>query len=230
MNWYMRTELLLGSDGVERLRKARVAIFGVGGVGSFAAEAVARAGVGNITLVDGDIVTETNLNRQLVALRSTLGKNKAEVMRQRILDINPEANVIAIPEFYTLENAESIDFSSFDYVADAIDMIPSKVLIVEKCTEAGVRVISSMGAGNRLSPELFEIRDIFKTEGDPLARIMRRELRNRGVKHLNVVFSRELPMKRHGEDNRVGSVSFVPSSAGLVMAGGIIRDIAEVRR
>ncbi len=225
----MRTELLLGSEGVERLRKAHVAIFGVGGVGSFVAEAVARAGVGNITLIDGDVVTETNLNRQLIALRSTLGKNKAEVMKERILDINPQADVTAIPEFYTLENSESIDFSSFDYVADAIDMIPSKVLIVEKCAEAGVKVISSMGAGNRLLPELFEIRDIFKTEGDPLARIMRRELRSRGVKRLNVVFSTELPVKKNGGDRTVGSISFVPSSAGLVMAGGIIRDLAEVR-
>ena len=217
----------MGSQGLERLRAAKVAIFGVGGVGSFAAEAIARAGVGDITLIDGDIVSETNLNRQLVALHSTLGRNKARVMAERIQDINPSARVTAIEEFYTGENSELIDFSGFDYVADAIDMVPSKLLIAEKCRDACTRLISSMGAGNRLAPELFEVRDIFKTEGDPLARVMRRELRARGIDKLQVVFSRELPRKMPEGSRTVGSVSFVPSSAGLVMAGKIIRDIAE---
>ena len=222
----MRTELLLGREGIERLKRARVAIFGVGGVGSFAAEAVARAGVGSITLIDGDTVSETNLNRQLVALHSTLGKNKAYVMAERILDINPEADVRALDVFYTADNADIVDFTAYDYVADAIDMVSSKILIIEKCREAGTRLISSMGAGNRLSPEAFEVRDIFKTEGDPLSRVMRRELRSRGIDRLNVVFSTELPRKAGSGDRIVGSVSFVPPSAGLVMAGRIIRDIA----
>ena len=227
MDWCLRTQLLLGEDGVERLQRARVAVFGIGGVGSYVAEALARAGVGGLTLVDGDVVSETNLNRQIVALHSTLGRNKARVMMERILDINPDAQVRAVEEFYTKENCGVIDFSQFDYVADAIDMVPSKVLLAIKCREAGTRLIASMGAGNRLDPSSFQVLDIFKTEGDPLARVMRRELRLHGIERLDVVFSKELPRKRREGERTVGSVSFVPSAAGLVMAGKIVRDIAE---
>lgn len=226
----MRTEALLGAEAIMRLKNARVALFGVGGVGSFAAEALVRAGVGHLTFIDGDVVSETNLNRQLVALHSTLGRSKAHVMRERALDINPMADVTALDIFYTAETADDIDFKSFDYVADAIDMVSSKLLIAEKCEEFGIRLISAMGAGNKLAPEAFIVCDIFKTDSCPLARVMRRELRARGIRKMNVVFSPEAPITPvlTAEGKRiVGSVSFVPSSAGLVLAGKIIRDLVE---
>lgn len=221
----------MGAAAVEKLKNAHVALFGVGGVGSYAAEALVRAGVGKLTFIDGDTVNESNLNRQLVALRSTIGRQKAQVMLERALDINPEAQVAAVNMFYTAQTADSIDFKGFDYVADAIDMVSSKLLIAEKCYEAGTRLISAMGAGNKLDPEIFAVCDIFKTRGCPLARVMRKQLRVRGIKKLNVVFSPEEPRKpilSEGEKRVIGSVSFVPSSAGLVLAGKIIRDLAEV--
>ena len=224
--WYERTERLLGAEAIERLGNARVALFGVGGVGSYTAEALTRSGIGRLTFIDGDTVQESNLNRQMVALRSNLGRNKAQVMAERALDINPEATVTAIPEFYTAENADLIDFSDYDYVADAIDMVSAKLLIARRCADAGVPLISSCGAGNKLDPTLFEVRDIFSTSGDPLARVMRRELRRLGIEKYTVVFSPELPRK--AEPGMIGTVPFVPSSAGLVMAGKIIRDIAGV--
>jgi len=229
MDWYSRTEALLGAGAVERLAAARVVLFGVGGVGSYAAEALGRAGVGHITLVDGDAVSESNLNRQLVALHSTIGMDKAEMMRARLLDINPAADVTALKLFYTAETAERIDLSAFDYAADAIDMVASKLLLAERCRAAGTRLISAMGAGGKLDPTAFQVCDISKTSGCPLARAMRKGLRARGIDKLTVVFSPEEARTTELTENGrhvVGSVSFVPSAAGLVMAGKIVRDLA----
>ncbi len=224
--WYERTERLLGPEVVERLKNAGVVLFGVGGVGSYAAEALTRAGIGRLTFVDGDTVQESNLNRQLAALRSNLGRNKAEVMAERARDINPEAEITAVPQFYTADNADMIDFSQYDYAADAIDMVTSKLIIARRCYEQGTPLISSCGTGNKLDPTLFEVRDIFDTDTDPLARVMRRELRRLGIERYTVVYSPEKP--RAAEGGLIGTVSFVPGSAGLVLAGKIIRDIAGV--
>ena len=225
-----RTELLIGSENVKRLEKASVLVFGVGGVGSYCVEALARAGIGRFALFDGDVVSKSNINRQLIALHSTEGKFKCEVARQRILDINPDAKVEVFNEFYTLGNADCIDFSGFDYVADAIDMISSKLLIVEKAKKAGVPVICAMGAGNRLDPTGFTVTDIYNTKDCPLARVMRRELRKRNITDLKVVFSSESPYKEFNKtaDSQtpvIASVSFVPSAEGLIMASVIIKDI-----
>ena len=229
MSWKTRTEMLLGAGGSGRLAAASVAVLGLGGVGSYAAEALARAGVGSLTLIDGDTVAETNLNRQLVALRSTLGREKAKVMAERVLDINPDARVTALCMYYREETAEEIDLSRFDYVADAIDMVSSKLLLAERCHKLGVPMISAMGAGNRLDPAGFHVTDVFSTQGDPLARVIRRGLRARGVDRLDVVFSSEPPLAVPETGERtVGSVSFVPGAAGLVMAGHIIKKIAGV--
>ena len=222
---YTRTEMVLGEEGVERLKRAHVAIFGIGGVGGFCAEAIARAGVGKITLVDADKVSVSNLNRQIIALNSTIGKYKTDVMKERILDINPECKVDSLPVFYSAENAEEFDFSSFDYVADAIDSVASKLDLIERVTRLGGRIISSMGAGNKLDPTSFRIADISKTSVDPLARVIRCELRKRGIHRLKVVFSDEKPLNTRKE-RTPGSVSFVPSAVGLIMAGEIIRELS----
>lgn len=221
-----RTELLIGSENVEKLSKSSVLVFGVGGVGSYCVEALARAGVGKITLFDGDKVNSSNINRQLIALHSTVGMYKCEVARQRILDINPEAQVEVFNEFYTAENADCIEFGQFDYIADAIDMVSSKLLIIEKAHKAGVPVICAMGAANRLDPTGFKVTDIYKTTDCPLAKVMRRELRKRNILKQKVVFSSEATYKHFNDTDKVlGSISFVPSAEGLVMAAEIIKDL-----
>ncbi len=224
---WARTELLLGREGVERLAKARVAVFGIGGVGSYAAEALARSGVGSLDLIDSDRVAESNLNRQIIALHSTLGRYKTEVMRERILDINPEACVRIYNCFYLPETADLFDFSEYDYVVDAIDTVTGKIQLVLEAQRAGTPVISSMGAGNKLDPSAFQAADIYDTSVCPLARVMRRELKARGVKSLKVVYSREKAGKPLGGEGRIpGSASFVPPAAGLVLAGEVVRDLA----
>ncbi len=222
--WQSRTALLLGETGVEKLKTSRVAVFGIGGVGSYCAEGLARAGVGSLTLVDKDVAEESNLNRQLVALRSTLGRNKAEVMRDRILDIDPTCRVTAKPIFYLPETADEIRLDEFDFIADCIDNVTAKLALIGRANALGVPIVSAMGAGNRLDPSAIRICDIFETQGDPLARVMRRELRKRGIGNLTVACSEEEPPVKTAD--RVGSVSFVPSVMGLIMAGEIVRRIA----
>jgi tRNA A37 threonylcarbamoyladenosine dehydratase len=225
---FSRTALMIGEEAVEKLRSSRVAIFGVGGVGSFAAEAIARMGVGSITLVDNDTVAPSNLNRQLIALHSTLGRNKVDVAKERILDINPDANVDTRAMFYLPENADEIDISSFDCIVDAIDTVSAKIEIIVRADRAGVPVVSSMGTGNKLHPEMLELTDISKTSVCPLARVMRRELKSRGINHLPVVYSKEEPVKLFEDvflpngKKTVGSISFVPSSAGLLIASKVL--------
>ena len=219
---YTRTEMMLGSDAVDRLKDAHVAIFGVGGVGGFAAEAIARAGVGKITLIDSDRVSVSNINRQIIAFTSTVGRYKTEVMRDRIADINPECEVTAINEFYSEENEICLD--GFDYIADCIDSVRSKLHLITKAHEKQIPIISSMGAGNKLDPTRFKVADISKTHTDPLAKVIRVELRKRGVNHLKVVFSDEPPINPSGV-RTPGSISFVPGAVGLIMAGEIIKNI-----
>ena len=239
MNEYEnRTMRLIGEDAVERLHGARVAIFGVGGVGSFAAEAIARAGVGFIDLVDADRVSPSNINRQLIALRSTVGEYKVDVMASRIRDIRPETVVGTYPVFFDAETADRFDFSSYDYIVDAIDTVSSKLLMIESAASAGTPIISSMGTGNKLHPERFQIADITKTSVCPLARVMRRELKKRGIEHLKVLFSDEVPLSPAAPEeetaggvtkrNSPASISFVPSAAGLMIAGEVIRSLASL--
>ena len=216
--------MMLGTDAVQKLKAAHVAVIGVGGVGGFVGEALARAGVGKLTLVDSDRVAVSNINRQIIATHSTVGMYKTEAMKERVRDINPECEVIAINEFYSEEN--EIDLSKFDYVADCIDSVKSKLHLVTRSKAMDKRIISSMGAGNKLDPTRFTVADISKTHTDPLAKVMRTELRKRGVNHLKVVFSDEPPINPTGE-RTPGSVSFVPSVVGLIMAGEIIKDIIK---
>lgn len=222
---YTRTEMMLGGEGVLRLRSARVIIFGVGGVGGHAAEAIARAGVGRVDLVDPDTVGVTNLNRQLVATRKTLGMPKVDAMRDRIAEINPDCAVDTYPIFYSEETEEKIDLSRYDYIVDAIDSIPSKLLLAKRAKELGVKIISSMGAGNKLDPTRFRVGDIYKTTHDPLARAMRSKLRSLGVDSLKVVWSDEEPFGERAI-GAPGSISFVPGAVGLILAGEVIKDIA----
>lgn len=233
LNIFSRAELLLGEEALHKLRSARVALFGIGGVGSFAAEALARGGVGHITLVDGDTVSITNINRQLIALHSTVGKEKTAVMAERIADISPETEVETYPVVYGAENRDLLDFSTYDYVIDAIDTVTSKLILIEEAKKAGVPVISCMGTGNKFHPELFEVTDISKTSVCPLAKIMRKELKVRGIKNVKVVYSKEEPQKpaespETGKRQIPGSLSFVPPVAGLLLAGEVIRHIAGV--
>lgn len=221
-NLYTRTAMMLGEEAVNKLKTSHVAVFGVGGVGGFTVEALARAGVGKITLIDKDRVSVSNINRQIIALNSTVGKYKTEAMRDRIADINPDCEVIIVSEFYSEENP--IDLSSFDYIADCIDSVKSKLYLVSEAKAKGISIISSMGAGNKLDPTRFKVADISKTHTDPLAKVMRTELRKRGVNHLKVVFSDEPPINPTGE-RTPGSVSFVPSVVGLIIAGEIIKDL-----
>lgn len=227
-----RTRLLLGDENMRLLRKAHVAVFGVGGVGGYVCEALARCGVGALDLIDSDTVSVSNLNRQILALHSTIGRDKVEVMRERIADIDPSVQVRTYKTFFTPENAADFDFSKYTYVVDAIDTVAGKIALAEHCHRAGVPLISSMGAGNKLHPELFEIADIYETSVCPLARVMRTELRKRGIPHLKVVYSKEIPQKPVGSvtpENRgrhlPGSISFTPSAAGLILAGAVVRDI-----
>lgn len=224
-----RTAALIGEEGIEKLRSARVAVFGIGGVGGYVAEALARSGFGHIDLIDSDVVTETNINRQIIALTSTLGKPKAEVMRERIADINPSAEVVAHNLFYSEETADSFDLGSYDYVADAIDSVKSKLALIKRALASGTPVISAMGAGNKLDPTRFRVTDISKTTNCPLARVIRRELRASGINHLTVVASDEAP-KQGVTDSETGksvpaSIIYCPAVAGLLMAYGIIEDI-----
>ncbi len=235
---FLRTAYVIGDEAVEKLKCTKVILFGVGGVGSFCAEALARVGVGTLTLVDPDDVATSNINRQLIALHSTVGKNKAEVMKARIADINPEANVEAIPMFYLPENADDIDLSKYDMILDAIDTVSAKIELAVRADKLGIPMISAMGTGNKLHPEKLEATDISKTQMCPLARVMRRELKARGIEHLRVVYSTETPVPRHedyineedmkpGVKRIPGSVSFVPSAAGLLMASEAVSMLIE---
>lgn len=233
----IRTEMLLGTQALERLAGARVAVFGIGGVGGYTVEALARAGVGKLDLVDSDRISLSNLNRQLLALHSTLGMRKVDAAKTRVLDINPRAEVTLWPLFYSRETAEQFDFSQYDYIVDAIDTVSAKLLLVERAANAGTPIISCMGTGNKLNPAEFQVADISGTSMCPLARVMRRELGKRGIRHLKVVYSREEALRPTGWEEEAaalgkrqipGSVSFVPGAAGLILAGEVIRDLAGV--
>lgn len=229
-NQFQRTEAILGSDNMKKLDSSHVILFGVGGVGGYVAEALARSGVGHLTLVDMDTVSITNINRQIIALHSTVGKYKTEVMKDRIKDINPLAEVTVKNCFFMPENADEFDFSIYDYVVDAVDTVTAKLEIIMRAKESGVPVISSMGAGNKLDPSKFKVSDIFKTSVCPLARTMRYELKKRNVKKLKVVFSDELPVKTENSEavhGKVapGSTAFVPSAAGLLIASEVVKDL-----
>ena len=219
---FSRTEGLRGEEAVAHLHGCHVAVFGVGGVGGFVAEALTRTGVGTIDLIDKDTVCESNLNRQIIALHSTIGRDKVDVMKERILDIYPQAVVNAHKCFFLPETRQLFDFSQYDYVVDAVDTVTAKIELVMACKEAGVPIISSMGAGNKLDPTAFEVADIYKTSVCPLARVMRRELKKRDVKHLKVVYSKEEPVVRR---ETPASAAFVPSVAGLIIAGEVIKDL-----
>lgn len=221
---FHRTERLIGQEAVKKLNNARVIVFGVGGVGSYVCEALARAGIGAMEIVDKDVVDITNINRQLIALHSTIGKPKVEVCRNRLLDINPGMEVTARQCFYLPEKSDEFDFSRYDYVVDAIDNVTAKLDIICKAKEAGVPVISSMGTGNKLDPMAFKIADIEKTKVCPLAKVMRKELRKRGVSGVKVVYSEEEPADT--ESRTPASISFVPSAAGLLIAKAVIEDLA----
>lgn len=231
---FIRQEMLLGAEAMQRLAASHVMVFGIGGVGSYAAEALARAGIGAITLVDNDTVSLTNLNRQLCALHSTLGKYKSDVMAQRILDINPQCKVRSLPMLYNEENKEAFFDRHYDYIVDAIDLVSCKLSLIVNARERGIPIISAMGTGNKLDPTQFCITDISKTSGCHLARIMRKELRNRGILDHRVLYSRELPQKPEtteepppGRRSIPGSLSWVPSVAGLMLAGFVVQELAK---
>lgn len=235
MNEFSRTGLLVGTAALDKLSRAKVAVFGVGGVGGYVVEALARSGVGSLVLIDNDTVSLTNINRQIIALHSTIGRYKTEVMRERILDINPKAQVELHTCFFLPENAEEFDFSEYDYVVDAVDTVTAKLEIIMRAKAAGVPVISAMGAGNKLDATKFVVTDIYKTQMCPLAKVMRKELKNRGVKDLKVVYSTEPALKpvvlqgeeaeETGKRSTPGSIAYVPSVAGLLLAGEVINDI-----
>jgi len=228
---FLRTEMMLGKDSTANLAGKNVILFGLGGVGSYTAEALARAGIGKITLVDNDTVSVTNINRQLCALHSTVGKPKVEVVKERILDINPLCEVIALQKFYLPENSDEFSLEKYDYIADAIDTVSAKIDLAVKSQQLGIPMISCMGTGNKFNPSLFTVSDIFKTSGCPLCRVMRTELRKRGIKKLNVVWSPEEPVKPaqssedSGKRQTPASLPFVPPVAGMIMAGKIILDL-----
>lgn len=233
---FARTRLLLGDDAINRLASARVAIFGIGGVGGYAAEALARSGVGTLDLIDSDTIAPSNLNRQIIATHSTLGMFKVDAAAARILDINPDATVNKYKVFYSPETEGMFDFSQYSYVIDAIDTVTGKIALVVNSQAAGTPIISSMGAGNKLNPAAFEIADIYQTSVCPLARVMRRELKKRGIKRLKVVYSKETPIIPLDTDENLpegkrqipGSVAFVPSVAGLIIAGEVVRELAGI--
>ena len=236
INQFSRTELLIGDDGVDKLKNSRVAVFGVGGVGGYVAEALARSGVGTIDIVDNDNVSLTNINRQIIALHSTVGRPKVDVMEERIKDISPPAVVNKHNCFFLPENSDDFDFRRYDYVVDAIDTVTGKIELAVKCKEFNVPLIASMGEGNKLDPTAFRVADIFKTKVDPLARVMRNALKKRGIKKLKVVYSEEPPMTPLPSDEETskkvvpGSTAFVPSVAGLIIAGEVIKDITGFNR
>ncbi|MBQ6602987.1 MAG: tRNA threonylcarbamoyladenosine dehydratase [Eubacterium sp.] len=228
----VRTAMILQEEGVEKLGAATVAVFGLGGVGGYVTEALARAGIGCLHLIDNDTFSESNLNRQILALHSTLGMKKTEAAKRRVLDINPECNVVIHDMFFLPETAGEIDFSAFDYVVDAVDTVTAKLAIIEAAKNAGVPVISVMGTGNKLDASAFEVADISKTSVCPLAKVMRRELKKRGIEGVKVVYSREDPKGSTLGDDRgrhaPGSVSYVPGAAGLLAAGEVIKHIAGI--
>lgn len=228
---FIRTSLVIGEDNIDRLAESRVAVFGVGGVGGFVCEALARSGVGKLALIDGDTVAKSNINRQIIALESTVGKHKAEVMKERILDINPNAEVEALNIFLNSDTVSTIDITQFDYIVDAVDDIKAKVLLAKLADENKIPIIAAMGAGNKTDPTKFEVSDIFKTSVCPLARIMRHELKKAGIKNLKVVYSKETPKNppyRIEGEKTVGSLAFVPSVMGLIIAGEVIKDICKI--
>ena len=230
-NQFERTALLLGKASVEKLAEKRVAVFGVGGVGGFVCEGLVRAGIGAIDIVDKDTVALSNLNRQLIALHSTVGKNKVDVLEERLKDINKNLIIKKYKCFFLPETSETFDFREYDYVVDAIDTVTGKIELILKAKEAGVPIISAMGAGNKLDPTAFQVSDIYKTSVCPLARVMRRELKKRGVEKLKVVYSKEEPIKpqfEEGEEVVPGSVSFVPPALGLIIAGEVVKDLIRV--
>lgn len=229
---FSRFELLVGEDNIQKLNQAHVIVFGVGGVGGYVVEALVRSGIGHITIVDNDVISLSNLNRQIIATQETIGQKKVDVMKKRILSIHPECDVTTLDMFYLPETADQIDLSQYDYVVDAIDTITSKIELAVRCDQK-IPLISSMGTGNKMNPALLQVSDIYKTSVCPLAKVMRRELKKRRVKHLKVVYSQELPMKPYASDEithkRVipGSTSFVPSSAGLLIASAVIKDLLK---
>lgn len=229
---FSRTELLIGSSAMEKLKNARVAVFGIGGVGSYTVEALARAGVGALDLIDSDTVAESNLNRQIIATHSTIGRAKVDVAAERVADINPDCKVRTYKVFYLPENAGDFDLSVYDYIVDAVDTVSAKLALVCGANAVHTPIISSMGTGNKLDPTAFEVTDIYKTSVCPLARVMRTELKKRGIKKLKVLYSRETPIQPQGapladEHRRAipASISFVPSVAGLIIAGEVIKDL-----
>lgn len=228
---FIRSELLLGNEGMNKLRKSSVAIFGIGGVGSYAAEALARTGVGKITLIDYDIIDITNINRQIHATTKTIGFSKVHVMKERLLDINPNINVTTYNKEYNLETKEELLLENYDYIIDAIDMVSSKLDLISESKKRNIPIISSMGAGNKLNPTMFKIVDIYSTKVCPLARVMRRELRKRKVEDLKVVYSDEVPLNINLESSdlrkaKPGSIAFVPPVVGFIIASEVIKDIA----
>ncbi len=225
---FSRTERLIGEAGLKKLQDANIIVFGLGGVGSYVVEALARSGVGKITVVDKDIVDITNINRQLYALHSTIGKDKTVVAKERILDINPYCHVTAITKMYLPDNNEEFSLFQYDYIIDAIDNVTAKIDLAIKAQELNIPIISSMGTGNKLDPTAFKITDIYKTDTCPLCRVMRRELKSRGVKNLKVLYSTEIP--QNDGERTPASISFVPSVAGLIIAGEVVKDIAELGR
>lgn len=250
MEWYSRTELLIGEEGIRKLQKCKVAIFGIGGVGSYVAEALGRCGIGNLVLVDYDDICLTNINRQIHATTKSVGKSKVEAMKDRLLDINPKVNIKSINHMYTSETSDALISKEYDYVVDAIDMVSSKLDLIEKCIRDNISIVSCMGAGNKLNPSRLEVDDIYKTSVCPLAKVMRRELRKRGVKKLKVVYSKEEPLKpieleKNCKTNCIctnienanctkrrqipGSISFVPSAAGLILASVVVNDILSIQ-
>ena len=236
---FLRTEMLLGSEALTRLQSARVAVFGLGGVGGYAVEALARSGVGSLDLIDSDTVSVSNLNRQILATHSTVGMLKVDAARNRVLDINPACNVKTWPVFYTPDTADSFDFTQYDYIVDAIDTVTGKLALVERAKAAGTPIICCMGTGNKLDASAFQVADISKTTMCPLARVMRRELAKRGIRHLKVVYSQEEALTPTGWEEEAatlgkrqipGSVAFVPGAAGLLLAGEVVRDLAGFSR
>lgn len=235
MNQFSRTELLIGAKALDILQKSHVAVFGVGGVGGYAIEALIRAGIGKIDIIDNDKVSLTNLNRQIIALHSTIGQYKVDVMEGRILDINPNAEVCTYKTFFNQENSSEFDFKKYDYVVDAIDSVKSKLELIECAKNANTPIISAMGAGNKLDANQFFVDDIYKTSVCPLARVMRTELKKRGIKKLKVVYSKEIPAKINYENlkeenskrNAPASISYAPSSMGLIIANVVIKDLID---
>lgn len=239
MKKFDRTKRLLGADAMDKLRDSHVAVFGIGGVGGHAVEALVRSGIGEITIVDSDEIAESNINRQLIATTKTVGRKKVDVMEERLLEINPEVRIHKHCCFFLPETKADFDFQSYDYVIDAVDTVTAKLALVEACKEANVPIVSSMGAGNKLDATAFEVTDIYKTSVCPLAKVMRKELKARGIKKLKVVYSKEIPLEPIPDETFVsdearsrratpGSIAFVPSVAGLILAGEVIKDLSGV--